>query len=320
MTEKNEQHPAIEVSELTKHFNGFTAVDHISFEVREGEIFGFLGPNGAGKTTSVRMLTGVLEPSEGTATIQGHDIRTEALLSRAHMGIVPEEANVYLDLSVWRNIMLMAELHGTPKKQRVKDAEILLEALDLADRRKNKAKELSKGLRQRLMLCAALVTRPQILLVDEPTSGLDVKSARMIRDIIRERNRRGLTVLLTTHNMDEAEDMCSRIAIINNGRIVAKDTPDGLRSMLIANQYVEARFGGTQPSQDELTALPSVLRVNKAENEWRIYTDIPGVAATHVVKLAESKGADILHIATCKPSLEDIFLYLTEENAEGAKA
>ena len=172
--------PVIAVRGLVKRFGPVTAVAGVDVDVQTGEVFGFLGPNGAGKTTTVRMLTGVLEPSDGTASIQDHDIRTEALLSRAHLGVVPEEANVYLDLSVWRNLMLMAELHGVPRRQRITESEQLLEALGLADRKLHKARTLSKGLRQRLMLCAALVTGPEILFLDEPTSGLDVASVRLV--------------------------------------------------------------------------------------------------------------------------------------------
>ena len=206
--------PVIEVQNLTRTFGDLVAVDHIAFEVSRGEIFGFLGPNGAGKTTTIRMLTSVIDPTKGTAAIQGHDIRKESLLSRAHIAVVPEEANVYLDLSVWQNIMLMAEFHSIARRQRFRKAEQLLDVLGLAERKKQKARTLSKGLRQRLMLCAALVTSPEVLFLDEPTSGLDVQSARLIRRIVTDLNQNGLSVFLTTHNMHEASEMCSRVAII----------------------------------------------------------------------------------------------------------
>lgn len=197
----------IEVKGLTRKFGHMVAVDHVEFGVYQGETFGFLGPNGAGKTTTVRMLTGVIDPTEGTASIQGHDISKEPLLSRAHIAVVPEEANVYLDLSVWQNLMLMGELYGVARHRRLQKAERLLDALGLADRKKQKARVLSKGLRQRLMLCAALVTGPEVLFLDEPTSGLDVQSARLIRQIVSELNRSGLTVFLTTHNMWRAKGL-----------------------------------------------------------------------------------------------------------------
>jgi len=310
----------IDVQGLTRRFGELTAVDHVDFGVEQGELFGFLGPNGAGKTTTVRMLTGVLDPTEGAASIQGHDIRKEALLSRAHLAVVPEEANVYLDLSVWRNVMLMAELHGVPRQERIREGERLLDALGLGDRKKQKARALSKGLRQRLMLCAALVTRPEILFLDEPTSGLDVQSARLIRRIVRDLNRDGLTVFLTTHNMTEAEEMCSRLAIINRGRIAAIDTPEGLRSMVRTSQYVELRLGGEAPAAEELASLPAVSRADSEGGGYRLYTETPGQAAAQAVRFAEEKGLPIAHLCTRKPSLEDIFLHLTAERAEETHA
>ena len=306
----------IEVRSLAKRFGEVQAVAGVDFDVCQGELFGFLGPNGAGKTTTVRMLTGVIEPSDGTATIQNHDLRTKALLSRAHLGVVPEEANVYLDLTVWRNLMLMAELHGVPRRQRVPEGERLLEALGLADRKGHKARTLSKGLRQRLMLCAALVTGPEILFLDEPTSGLDVPSARLIRQIVRKLNDDDLTVFLTTHNMDEAEEMCSRVAIIDQGRIVAIDTPERLRSAMRSSQYLELTFAGGQVGSSELKRLPGTLRVSREGNHVRLYGEQLGRLAMEVARLAETKGLEIAHLCTRKPSLEDVFLYFTGDRAQ----
>jgi ABC-2 type transport system ATP-binding protein len=303
----------IDVQGLTRRFGKLTAVDRVDFQVQEGEIFGFLGPNGAGKTTTVRMLTGVLKPTGGTALIQGHDIRTQPLLSRAHLGIVPEEANVYVDLSVWQNIMIMAELHGVPRRLRIAEGERLLEAMGLADRRRQKAQTLSKGLRQRLMLCGALVTGPEILFLDEPTSGLDVQSAQLIRRIVRERNREGLTVFLTTHNMDEADAMCRRVAIINKGRIAAVDTPDGLREVIRSRQFTEVAFENGGPKAGDLEAVPAVRQVIEQAGRFRLFTETPGLVAAETVRLADSRGWGISHICTCKPSLEEVFLHLTAD-------
>lgn len=302
---------AIEVKGLTRKFGSLVAVNRVEFEVHQGEIFGFLGPNGAGKTTTVRMLTGVIEPTEGTATIQGHDIRKEPLLSRAHIAVVPEEANVYLDLSAWQNVMLMAELHGVPRHRRFQEAERLLDALGLAEKREQKARTLSKGLRQRLMLCAALVTDPEVLFLDEPTSGLDVQSARLIRRIVKDLNRRGLTVFLTTHNMSEAGEMCSRVAIIEKGSIAAIDTPEKLRATISSRQYVEVRFEGTAPEHNELESLPGVSQIEADDRTFRLYTKLPGQVVTEVVRLAESKGVEITDLCNRKPSLEDVFVHLT---------
>ncbi len=306
----------IEAKRLIRKFGNSVAVDHVEFEVYQGEIFGFLGPNGAGKTTTVRMLTGVIDPTEGTATIQGHDIRKEPLLSRAHIAVVPEEANVYLDLSVWQNIMLMAELHGVARHRYLKEAERLLDALGLADRKKQKARTLSKGLRQRLMLCAALVTGPEVLFLDEPTSGLDVQSARLIRQTVRDLNRSGLTVFLTTHNMSEAGEMCSRVAIIDKGCIVAIDSPEKLRSTISSRQYVEVRFADTAPEHNELESLPGVLHIDVNNRTFRLYTKLPGQVVTEVVRLADRRGLEITDLGNRKPSLEDVFLHLTSGRKE----
>jgi ABC-2 type transport system ATP-binding protein len=306
----------IEVKELTRSFGKLRAVDHVEFKVFRGEVFGFLGPNGAGKTTTVRMLTGVIEPTAGTATIQGHDIRREPLLSRAHFAVVPEDANVYLDLSVWRNIMLMGELYGVSRKQRVREAERLLEILGLAERKKQKARELSKGLRQRLMLCAALVTGPELLFLDEPTSGLDLQSARLMRQLVGDLNKNGLTVFLTTHNMSEVDEMCSRVAIINQGRIAVIDQPERLRDTISSRQFVEARFEGPVPDQGELASLSAVSQVELVNSTYRLYTNQPGRAAAELVRWADGSGREIVYLSTRKPSLEDVFLYFTTGRGE----
>jgi len=309
-----EHNNIIEVKGLSKAFDGTIAVDGISFSIGPGELFGFLGPNGAGKTTTVRMLTGVLKPIEGTATIQGHDICSESLQSRAHIAVVPEEANVYLDLSVWQNIMLMADLYGVPRKQRTRKAVELLDALGLSDRTGHKARTLSKGLRQRLMLCAALVSDPEILFLDEPTSGLDVQSRQMIHKIIRQLNNQGLTIFLTTHNMEEAENLCSRVAIINEGKIAAIDTPDKLRTAIEARQYVEVMFSDKRLSAQEIKSLPGISSVDSTGNVLRAYTETPGKAATEIACLARSKDIEIEQVCTRKPSLQEVFLYFTNQN------
>jgi ABC-2 type transport system ATP-binding protein len=301
----------IEAKRLTRKFDGLVAVDRVTFEVYRGEIFGFLGPNGAGKTTTVRMLTGVIDPTEGTAAIQGHDIRKEPLLSRTHIAVVPEEANVYIDLTVWQNLMLMAELHGVERHRRFQKAERLLDLFGLSDKKKLKARTLSKGLRQRLMLCAALVTEPEILFLDEPTSGLDVQSARLIRRTVSDLRQNGLTVFLTTHNMTEAGEMCSRVAIIDKGRIVAIDSPEKLRSTISARHYVEVRFAGAAPEHTELESLPSVSQIGVDNHTFRLYTKSPGNVVSEVVRLVDKKGLKITDLSTCKPSLEDVFLHLT---------
>ena len=302
----------IEVQGLTRRFGDLLAVDHVDFVVETGEIFGFLGPNGAGKTTTVRMLTGVIEPTEGTATIQGHDIVKAPSSSREHLGIVPEEANVYLDLSVWQNLMFIAELYGISRRRRIGEGERLLEIFGLAERKHHKARTLSKGLRQRLVLCSALVSGPEILFLDEPTIGLDVHSTRLIQKVVSDMNRQGMTVFLTTHDMDEAEEMCDRVAIINQGKIAAIDTPDQLQELVRVSQYVEVSFEGSEPQEADLASLPEVDRVTRKGGHYRLYTDMPGRTAVGLGLFADRNGLTVRDLCTRKPSLEDIFLHLTE--------
>ncbi len=303
--------PVIQTEDLTRYFGDVVAVDHVSFAVETGEVFGFLGPNGAGKTTTVRMLTGVLDPTEGTASIEDHDIVDDPLRARAHLGVLPEEANVYLDLSVWRNVMLSGELYGLSAQQRKSEGERLLDLLGLSDRKDQKARALSKGLRQRLMMCCALVSGPDILFLDEPTGGLDVQSTKLLRDTIREMKSRGVTVFLTTHNMSEAEELCDRAAIINRGHIAAIDTPDELRAHVKSSQHVEVSFAGQGPGRAALEALPDVLTVREEDGLYRIYTESPGRIATEVVRLSDRKDAQVESLCTRKPSLEQVFLQLT---------
>jgi len=308
---RRHMNPIIEVKGLTKIFGDLIAVDHIHFTVDQAEVFGFLGPNGAGKTTTVRMLTGVMDPTEGTASILGHDIRKEPLMARQHLGIVPEEANIYLDLSVWQNMMLMAELHGMTRRERKTAAERLLDAVGLSARKKSKARSLSKGLRQRLLLCTALVAKPQILFLDEPTSGLDIQSTRLIRRMVAALKREGLTVFLTTHDMAEAEEMCSRVAIINNGKISAIDTPEELRAAIKSSRHIEVSFDRPVPDVGQLEKIEGVESIREVNGTYRLYCEDPGAVALKVAWLAKERGLKVVDLRTCKASLEDVFLHFT---------
>ena len=304
---------AVEASNLTKCFGRLVAVDHVSFQVGRGEFFGFLGPNGAGKTTTIRMLTGVLKPDVGRASIMGYDIQREGLKAKQVMGIVPEMANPYVDLTAWQNLMFVGELYGVPKKQRRARAEDLLSRLGLSGRRNQPVRRLSKGMRRRLLICMALLNDPEILFLDEPTAGLDVQSARMVRDMLRNLNREGTTVFLTTHNMEEANQLCERIAIINHGRIAAIDSPERLRGMIKGLRSVEVSFNKPVDTRS-LSEFPGVNDVRKTGDKVRLYTDIPGELLCHIVDYARSKGLRIVTLNVLAPSLEDVFVRLTEDH------
>jgi len=306
------QENAIEARELVRRYGDVLAVDRVSFEVPRGEVFGFLGPNGAGKTTTVRMLTGVIAPTGGGAVVDGHDVVAEPVASRQRLGIVPEQANVYVDLTVWQNLMLMAELYGVGRARRRERGGELLELFGLADRRGRKARSLSKGLRQRLMICMAMVSDPSVLFLDEPTTGLDVASARLIRDLIASENReRGTTVFLTTHNIQEADDVCARIAIINGGRIAAIDTPEALRDSVEASRSVEVTFAGGGSDAPDFSQIETVEEVKRLARGVRLHTRRPGRVAQDVACIARDSGVLIETLVTREPSLEDVFVHIT---------
>jgi ABC-2 type transport system ATP-binding protein len=305
---------AIEVSKLTKYYGELIAVDQVSFEVKRGEIFGFLGPNGAGKTTTVRMLTGIIKPDGGTARVMGYDIQKEPLRAKQIMGIVPEMSNAYVELSAWDNLMLIGELYGIPGKKREEKGEKLLKDFGLYERRKQLVRGFSKGMKQRLLLCMALINEPRVLFLDEPTSGLDVESARMIKSMIRDLNKDGVTVFLTTHNMEEANQLCDRVAIINRGKIVAIDSPEKLRVRSSGLQSIVVSFD--KPVNDkEISRISTVSEVVKMGDKIKLYTSNPGVVVPALVDLARSRGLKIVSLNTLTPSLEDVFVKLSREPA-----
>lgn len=302
----------VEVHNLTRLYGDLVAVGRVNFDVRRGEIFGFLGPNGAGKTTTVRMLTGYLPPSSGTALVNGCDVVTRSIAARQDLGIVPEESNVYVDLTVWQNLMLMGELHGVPRARRTRRALELLELFGLADRAKEKGRALSKGLRKRVMLCMALVNDPALLFLDEPSTGLDIASARLIRELVLRMNReRGTSVFLTTHNMEEADRLCHRIGIIDKGRIAAIDTPQSLRGTVKSRRSVDVTFSGEPPPASDLAGLGPGTEVEPCGNGFRIYGPEPGRIAQEVASRAAAKGTRIQSIRTREPTLEEVFLHIT---------
>ncbi len=304
---------AIKVVNLTKRYGQLLAVDHLSFEVGTGEIFGFLGPNGAGKTTTVRMLTGVIKQDEGDASILGY--RAGSLKAKQLASVVPEMANAYADLSGWDNLMLMAELYGVPTKEAQTRATNLLRDMELSARKEKLVKTYSKGMKQRLIVCMALVPDSRVLFLDEPTSGLDVQSARLIKDLLQNLNEEGKTIFLTTHDMDEANQLCHRVAIINKGRVVAIDAPEKLRMATDAMHSVEVSFGGAV-APEALAKILGVNGVKKLGDKYRLYTAEPGDLVVAVVNYSSSAGLKIVSLNVLAPSLEDAFVALTGREAK----
>ncbi|MEM3153532.1 MAG: ATP-binding cassette domain-containing protein [Candidatus Bathyarchaeia archaeon] len=302
---------AIAVRNLTKHYEDVTAVDHISFEVGRGEIFGFLGPNGAGKTTTIRILTGLIRPDEGEAFVAGFNVLKNPLEAKQSIGVVPEVSNAYIDLTAWENLVLIGRLYGIPAQRLRENATKLLKEFGLYEVKDKLVRAFSKGMKQKLLLCMALVNDPEVLFLDEPTSGLDVESARLLREKVNQYNRDGKTVFLSTHNMEEANQLCHRIAIINHGKIAAIDTPENLRIQSMELQYIEVAFN-KPVSPQEFLENPNIVKVVPAGNKLRIYTVNPSEVIEFLVDYAKRRHIQILSLNTMMPSLEDVFLKLVK--------
>jgi ABC-2 type transport system ATP-binding protein len=301
---------AISVKSLTKRFGDFTAVDRISFDVEVGEIFGFLGPNGAGKTTTTRMLTGISSPTEGRAEIMGHEIHSFAAKER--MGVVTDLSNVYNDLSAWENLIFTAKLYGLSRKRREEKATELLDIFGLSEVRENNVREFSGGMKRRLTIAMALINDADVLFLDEPTTALDVQSVRIIRELIRQLNEEGTTIFLTTHDMSEANELCSRIAIINQGRIGVIGPPEELKQAMDKMHRVEVVFD--QKSEhvvSDLKQLSTVREVQEIGNKFKIFTTNPSDTLKELFEFSNAHKLEMTTVNTFGPSLEDVFLELT---------
>jgi len=303
---------AIEVDNLTKHFDDFTAVDHLDFEVKNGEIFGFLGPNGAGKTTTVRMLTGIIKPDFGQISIMGLNIRRDPIKAKQIMGVVPELSNAYTELTAWNNLQFIAELYGVPKKDARQRAEELLGKFDLYEIKDHKVRTFSKGMKQKLILAMSLMNDPEIIFLDEPTSGLDVMSARLIKDMLLELNKEGKTIFLTTHYMEEVNQLCSRVAIINHGKIAAIDAPEKLKMKVGGLKWVEISFNTPVDASDFYT-MSGVIDVRISADKLRLYTNEPGRTVYQLVDYSRSNDLEIVTLNTLTPTFEDVFIKLIGE-------
>jgi ABC-2 type transport system ATP-binding protein len=296
---------------LTKKYRNLLAVDHIDLDVFEGEIFGLLGPNGAGKTTTIRMLTGQTEPTSGAATVANHDIRRDPIEAKQQIGVIPDASNVYEEMSAWDNLIFAAQLYSVPKTEQEKRAKELLELFGLYERRRDHVASFSRGMKRRLTIAAALIHKPKLLFLDEPTTGLDVQSLRMIRTLIKELNTQGVTVFLTTHYIEEADQLCQRVAIINRGKIVAVDTPEKLKASMEKRQVIEVSFTASEGLEDKLKELSCVSDVSMLGDKCRLHVEEASQAVPSLVDFARENNLKIISINTLNPSLEDAFVKLT---------
>lgn len=306
----------IEAYGLSKTFGNVKAVDGVSYSVRRGEIFGILGPNGAGKTTTIRITIGIIPPDKGEAYILGYNVHREPVKARSFIGVVPEISNPYPDLTVWDNLMLVGKLYCIPKRIRVEQAVKLLEALRIQGVYNRKAKALSKGMRRRLLLAMALISDPDILFLDEPTSGLDVISARIIRSLLLELKKQGKTIVLTTHNINEAGMLCDRIAIMNKGKIIASGTPEELKIRFGKYIRILLRFNkevGVDAIKDRLKDSEVVVQGARITIICRL-SDLEKVLS-EIVDFIKSRNLKVEEFQASGPTLEDVFVELIQGGA-----
>ena len=306
---------AIQAVDVTRYYGRILAVDHLSLEVEEGEFFGLLGPNGAGKTTLIRILTGLVAPTSGKALVSGYDVLREPVKAKKQFGLVPEVSNLYFDMTAWENLIFMAKLYAIPEGERVKRAMDLLEFFGLKERLRSPVKEFSKGMKRRLTIAAALIHRPRILFLDEPTSGLDVQSSRLIREKLRQLNEEeGVTVFLTTHHIEEADELCGRLAILNHGRVVALDSAGNLKGSMQVKDTLEVSFDA--PTQIDGALERQCNKVVKlGEGRFQLYARNSSSILPLVAEFAQAKGLNILSIKTLMPTLEDVFIKYTGVDA-----
>jgi ABC-2 type transport system ATP-binding protein len=305
---------AIRVEALAKRFGDFTAVDAVSFQVERGEVFGLLGPNGAGKTTLVRMLTTLLVPSAGHAWVAGYEVSSAPHQVRERIGVIPQALTSDLDLTGWENIDIYGEFYGVRRRERHARAHRLLEMVGLSERAGDLVATYSGGMRRRLEIARGLIHAPEVLFLDEPTIGLDPQSRHAVWDLLGQlRAESEITISLTTHYMDEAEQLCDRIAIVDGGRIIALDTPDGLKSQIAGSDRIELEVEG---DVDTVAAMleqrPGVHEVQRTgPAALSVAIDHGAREIPRLVDAVEAVGARVAAVSVHRLSLEDVFIHFT---------
>jgi len=305
---------AIQVHQIVKRYRDITAVNNVSFSVRKSEIFGLLGPNGAGKSTLIRMMTTLIPLTAGRAFIDGHDVTLEANQVRRSMGVIPQAMTSDLDLTLDENLSIYAKLYKVPAGERKKTIDDLLHAVDLARWRNVPTKTLSGGMRRRLEIARGLVHNPKIFFLDEPTTGLDPVSRVAVWEMLTKlREERGLTMLITTHYMDEADRLCDRIAIVNHGKLVALDSPLALKMSVPGSNVIEIQFLSVPPDwENELTKLQYVTSVrSQGANMYRILTANGAKTTSVLVNKALEANVQIKSLSVQNTTLDDVFVHYT---------
>lgn len=308
----SEENRSIQVEGLKKHFDDVVAVDSASFEVKTGELFGFLGPNGAGKTTTINMLTGLARPDSGRIEIGGIDCTRNARAAQHLVGVVPDESNLYPELTGYDNLCFCASLYGIRKKERRERARALLEYFGLSEAAHRTFAGYSKGMKRKLTIAAGIIHKPAILFLDEPTTGIDVASARQLRQLIAELNQQGTTIFLTTHYIEEAERLCDRIAFIVSGKIMRVNSVEQLVQPFQDRNIVQITC---ETWLDEIPRelekeFPDLTFTFPSGKMIRVESTTP-VRAGILVRFLEDRGIEVLEARRIRPSLEEVFVRIT---------
>ena len=305
---------AIAVEKIVKRYGTFEAVKGITFEVKDGEIFGLLGPNGAGKSTLIRMMTTLMPVTEGRALVGGHDVVKEPNAVRNMIGVIPQALTSDQDLTVYENLLIYAKLYSVPKEKREKNIAEVLEAVDLTKWREAQTKTLSGGMRRRLEIARGLVHDPRIFFLDEPTTGLDPVSRIAVWEMLNNlKKTRNLTMLLTTHYMEEADRLCDRIAIVDHGTLVALGTPVELKQSVPGSNVVEVQFAReSEEWKGRLEALSDVTEVqSQSAGVYRVLTSNGSQTTTQLVEMASRLGEQLTSLSVQNTSLDDVFVHYT---------
>jgi ABC-2 type transport system ATP-binding protein len=310
----------VEVQNLTKRFGDFCAVNGLTFAVHHGEIFGLLGPNGAGKSTLLRMLTTLVPPTSGTARVNGHDVIREPNEVRKSIGVIPQAMTSDLDLTAEENMSIYAKLYSIPREKTRRAIDELLAAVDLLPWRDKPLKMFSGGMRRRLEIARGLVHEPKIFFLDEPTTGLDPVSRTAVWEMLaRLKRERDLTIIVTTHYMDEADKLCDRIAIVDHGQLVALDSPLKLKSSIPGRNVLEVSFDVVPPGWAEtLRALPDVAELKSDPPVFRLSSDNGPATTTALMEAARRAGVGMTSLSVQSTTLDDVFLHYTGHDLRDA--
>jgi ABC-2 type transport system ATP-binding protein len=302
----------VEVRGLVKRFGALAAVDDVSFEIEEGEVFGLLGPNGAGKTTTISMISCLIEPTDGRITVNGHDVARESMAVRSSLGVVPQEVALYPTLTAAENLQFWGRMYGLRGAELKHAVESALELAGLADRARERVEKYAGGMKRRINIAAGILHGPKVLLMDEPTVGIDPQSRNHILETVKDLNDSGMTVLYTSHYMEEVEYLCDRIAIMDHGKIIASGTLNELRDVVGGMDIVAVKVSGAgEAVLERVAAIDGVEGVNTSEGALEVLTRSSGSIMGRLVTTLESDGAHVTSVSVTEPNLESVFLHLT---------